>query len=248
MVTSSENAVRFTLSIDGPLAIAEHATPVPSAARQTSLEIRDWSRGEEIASSLSHWLGFGAAVVGAPFLVAAALHHGGGLRPILGVSIFAFTTLLLYFASALHHWLPAGRPKDILELVDHAAIFLLIAGTQTPFDIGALWGPWGWLLLSLIWPLAIFGVLLKSFRGIQPPRVIVPLYVAMGLLIIIAVRPLIEHVPRPGLLLIVWGGAAYIGGLLFYFARRFPYHHLGWHLAVVLGTTFHYFAVLNYSF
>jgi hemolysin III len=211
------------------------------------LKIRDWSRGEEVASSLSHAAGFLAAVIGAPFLIAAAVHHGG-VRPLLGVSLFAASAMLLYFCSALHHWLPAGRAKDVTELFDHAAIYLLIAGTQTPFDIGVLWGPWGWLLLGLTWSLAIFGISLKFLRGLQPPLLTVSIYVGMGLLILIASRPLAASVSMPGLWLLIGGGAAYIGGLIFYFARRFSYHHLAWHLSVVLGTTLHYFAVLKYSF
>ena len=102
------------------------------------------------------------------------------------MSIFAATTMLLYLSSAAHHWLMPGKAKDFFEILDHAAIFLMIAGTYTPFSLGILWGPWGWLLMGVIWPLAIFGVLLKTMRGLQPPIFTISLYVAMGWLMVIA--------------------------------------------------------------
>lgn len=207
---------------------------------------REWSRGEEIANSLSHAAGFLAAVIGTPFLLAVA-HHQGGTRALLGMSIFAATTMLLYFSSAVLHWLRPGRAKDFFEVLDHAAIFLLIAGTYTPFALGFLWGPWGWFLLGLIWPLALFGVLLNSLRGVQPRKFTITLYVLMGWMMVIALPPLLKHMPHTGLLLLLGGGLAYTGGLVFYQARRFPYHHLAWHLAVLVGTGFHYFAVLRYA-
>jgi hemolysin III len=218
-----------------------------SNPEQTRREIREWSQGEEIANGLSHGAGFLATLIGTPFLLIAATHHGGS-RPIIGVCVFAVSTMLLYLSSALHHWLQAGRAKDVLEILDHAAIFLLIAGTFTPFAVGVLWGPWGWLLMSIVWPIAIFGVLLKMIRGLQPPLFTVSLYVVMGALIFIAIRPLSARIPTPGLLFLFGGGAAYLGGLMFYFARRLRYHHLAWHLSVLAGTALHYFAVLRYSF
>jgi len=219
---------------------------IPNAEPQQS-GVRDWSPGEELANGLSHSVGFLATLIGSPFLLIAAIHRGGS-RPLVGVGVFAASTMLLYFSSALHHWWQAGRAKDLLEVLDHAAIFLLIAGTFTPFAVGVLWGPWGWLLLGIVWPIAIFGVLLKAVRGLQPPLFTVSLYVVMGGLIFIAIRPLSARIPIAGLLLLFGGGAAYLGGLLFYFARRFRYHHLAWHLTVLAGTALHYFAVLRYSF
>jgi hemolysin III len=210
------------------------------------MSLREWSRGEELANSLSHGLGFLAAVVGAPFLIVAA-HDHGGVRSFLGMGIFAATTILLYLASAVHHWLSPGPTKDFFEVVDHAAIFLMIAGSYTPFALGFLWGPWGWLLMGLIWPLALFGVLIKSLRGLQPKMFTIPLYVLMGWTALIAYKPFMAHMPTSGLQLLVAGGLAYTGGIVFYVARRFPYHHLAWHLAVLLGTTFHYFTVLRYA-
>jgi hemolysin III len=210
------------------------------------IEVRAWSRGEEMANSISHALGFLGALAGTPFLLLTAAHHPGA-RSILGMSIFAATAMLLYLSSALHHWLTPGKAKEFLELVDHAAIFLMIAGTYTPFALGILWGPWGWLLMGVIWPLALFGVLLKAVRGLQPPVSTISLYVAMGWMMIIAFKPLSAHMPTTGLLLLLGGGISYTGGLIFYFARRFPFHHLAWHIAVLIGTTLHYLAILRYA-
>ena len=208
--------------------------------------IREWSRNEEVANSISHGLGFLAALAGAPFLIMTAAHHHG-TRQFVGMCIFALATLLLYLSSAIHHWLMPGRAKDFFEVMDHAAIFLMIAGTYTPFAVGVLWGPWGWFLLAVIWPLAILGVLVKMRRGIQPARFTILLYVAMGWLMVAAFPTLASRMDRSGLVLIVAGGLAYTGGLVFYLARRFPYHHLAWHLAVLAGTAFHYAAVLRYA-
>ena len=228
------------------LLLSSHVDAVPPAQEQILLEPRDWSRGEEIANSLSHGLGFLAAAVGTPFLLRAAMHHGG-IRAFLGMSVFAATTMLLYLSSAVHHWLRPGRAKDFFEVLDHAAIFLMIAGSYTPFALGILWGFWGRLLLGVIWPLAIFGVLSKTVRGLESPPLTIPLYVIMGWIMVFAFKPLFALMPAPGLLLLLGGGLAYTGGLGFYFARRIPYHHLAWHIAVLAGTALHYFTILRYA-
>lgn len=204
-----------------------------------------WSRGEELANCLSHSVGFVAALIGAPILLLAAGHHGGRLFQV-GVGIFCVTTLLLYFFSALQHALPHGPARRVFIALDQAAIFLLIAGTYTPFLLGVLRGPWGWSLFAVVWALAAVGVLLKTAQRAEQPKLTVALYVAMGWLIVIA-KPLWTLVPRAGLLLLVLGGLAYTGGLVFYGALRFRYHHLLWHLCALLGTACHYLAVLWYA-
>ena len=210
------------------------------------MSIREWTRNEELANSISHGCGFLAALIGAPFLLVAASHHPG-VRPILGVSVFALATIFLYLSSAVHHWLMPGKIKDFVELLDHSAIFLMIAGTYTPFATGVLWGPWGWFLLGVNWPLAIFGLLRKIRIGVRPEGWSICLYVLMGWMMVLAFPTLAARMPRMGLVLIAAGGVAYTGGLIFYMARRFPYHHLAWHLCVLVGTAFHYFAVLEYA-
>jgi len=208
--------------------------------------VRAWSRREEIANSLSHGAGFVGVLIGTPFLLIAAVDHGR-IGPIVGACVFALLAMLLYLISALHHWFLPGKTKDFFEALDHAAIFLMIAGTYTPFALGVLWGPWGWLLMSVIWPFAIIGAWLKTTRRVRRPFFTIALYVAMGWFMLVAVRPLSVRMPMAGLSLILAGGLAYTGGLGFYVARRIPYHHLGWHLSVLAGTAFHYFAVLRYA-
>ncbi|HEY3901175.1 MAG TPA: hemolysin III family protein [Chthoniobacter sp.] len=211
------------------------------------MPIREWSRNEEVANSLSHGFGFVAALVGAPFLLLSAAQHPG-VRPVLGVTIFAVATIFLYLSSAVHHWLLPGKTKDFIELLDHSAIFLMIAGTYTPFATGVLWGPWGWFLLAVNWPLAIFGVLRKIRVGPHPEAWSIILYVVMGWMMIFAFPTLARRMPETGLVFIFAGGLAYTGGLFFYLVRRFPYHHLAWHVCVLIGTAFHYFAILRYAF
>jgi len=207
---------------------------------------RAWSRREEIANGASHALGFFAALAATPFLISTALHHGGWGR-VAGAGIFAASCMFLYLSSALLHGLVAERAKRFFERFDHAGIFLLIAGTYTPFALGVLWGPWGWLLLAVIWPLAICGVLVTTIRGVPSFRLTTALYLGMGWFMILVVKPLSMRVPARCLWLLLAGGLAYTAGLLFYVARRVPYHHLAWHLAVLAGTGCHFVAVWEYA-
>lgn len=205
------------------------------------------ARGEEIANSLSHGLGLLAAVVGAPFLIQHAARHGDAWF-IVGASIFAATMVLLYLASTLYHALPAGRAKRVFRVIDHSAIFLLIAGTYTPFTLGVLRGAWGWTLLGLLWGIAVAGVTLKALNRLTHPILTTSLYLLMGWLVVIVIHPLSERVPGSGLLWLVAGGLAYTAGVAFFaFDSRLRYGHFIWHLFVMSGTACHYFAVLGYA-
>ena len=135
--------------------------------------------GEEIANSVSHGVGVLAALVAAPFLVLSAARRGG-VGDIVGASVFAATVIVLYLASTLYHAWPTNNAKRVFRIIDHSAIFLLIAGTYTPFTLGVLRGPWGWTLLAVVWGLAVFGVSLKAIGGIRYPRLSTALYVGMG--------------------------------------------------------------------
>lgn len=201
--------------------------------------------GEEIANSVSHGVGALAALVGLPFLVAAALTHG--TAAVVGTSVFAATAVLLYLSSTLYHALPPGRAKDVFHVLDHSAIFLLIAGTYTPFTLGVLSGAWGWTLLGLVWGLATFGVVSKSAGGLKHPVLSTALYVVMGWLIVVAIRPLWLRMPGPGLAWLVAGGLAYTAGVAFFAAPRLRYAHFVYHLFVVAGTACHYVAVYRYA-
>lgn len=207
---------------------------------------RPESLGEEIASSVSHGVGFLAAVAATPVLILFAAERGSAWG-IVGASVFAATMLLLYIASTLYHALAKNRAKQVFQILDHGAIFLLIAGTYTPFTLGVLRGPWGWTLLGLVWSIAIGGIVLKSMGGIRLEKLSTALYLVMGWLIVIAMKPLWQSMEPWGLFWLVAGGSAYTTGVLFYLVR-IPYAHFVWHLFVMAGTTSHFFAVLYYAY
>lgn len=203
------------------------------------------SSGEEIANSVSHGIGLLAALVATPFLVLAAAPHG--TMNIVGVSIFAATAAGLYLTSTVYHALPHGRAKRVFRGLDHGAIYLLIAGTYTPFTLGVLRGGWGWTLLGVIWSLALAGLIFKMLVSFRYPRLSTTIYLAMGWLVIVAVYPLIQRMPIEGLLWLLAGGLLYTGGIGFYAAKQIKYAHFIWHLCVLTGTACHFVAVISYS-
>ena len=211
----------------------------------TSPEAQE-SRREEVANSVSHGLGFVLAVAGAPLLIATAIRRGT-LADVVAVSVFAASMALLYLSSTIYHALPPGRTKNAFHVLDHAAIYLLIAGTYTPFTLGVLKGGWGWTLFGLVWGLAALGVLLKVFAGIRWHGISTAVYVGMGWLIIIAAKPLWDSLPLAGLVWLFAGGIAYTGGVYFYLKKNMRYGHLVWHLFVVAGTGCHFVAILHYA-
>lgn len=207
---------------------------------------RGQSLGEEIANGVSHGVGLVAAFAAAPVLVLSAVRHGGAAR-IAGASVFAAAMVLLYLTSTLYHALPPNRAKRVFQVLDHAAIFLMIAGTYTPFTLGVLWGAWGWTLFGLVWGLALAGIVLTAAGGVRYPKLTTSLYLAMGWLILIAVKPLWLRMPSEGLLWILAGGIAYTVGVVFYAAKRVRYFHFVWHLFVMAGTACHFIAVLRFA-
>ncbi|SES76266.1 hemolysin III [Nitrosospira multiformis] len=208
---------------------------------------REQSQGEEIANSISHGIGLVAALVGTPFLITQAARHGN-VGFVIGASLFSATTIFLYLASTLYHALPIGKSKRVFRVLEHSAIFLLIAGTYTPFTLGVLHGVWGWILLSIIWSLAAAGVVLKVFYGTSFPILSTSLYLLMGWMVVITADILVAKMPTPGLLWLIAGGLSYTVGVVFFaIDSRLQYAHLIWHLFVLTGTTCHYFAVLWYA-
>jgi len=204
------------------------------------------SPAEERANSISHGLGLVASLAAAPILMMTAIKAGNSWT-IFGALVYAATMISLYLASTLYHSLPERLGKTFFRNLDHAAIFLLIAGTYTPFSLGVMRGPWGWTLLGSVWTLALIGLILKAVPRTRYSRVSIVLYVIMGWLAVIATRPILALVPAPGVLLIIAGGLAYTSGLVFFGMRRLRFHHLIWHLFVMVGTVCHFFAVLWYS-
>lgn len=208
---------------------------------------RPQSLGEEIANSVSHGIGLLAALIGIPFLLQHAARTGDGVY-LAANGIFAATIVTLYLNSTLYHALPRGKAKRVFRIIEHIAIFFLIAGTYSPFTLGALRGAWGWTLFALIWALALAGVVLKLTCGVRYPIISTTLYLLMGWVVIIAARPLWLLMPHRGFGWIFLGGVAYSGGVIFYaIDYRLHYSHFIWHLFVLAGTVIHFFAIFRYA-
>lgn len=209
------------------------------------LPSRTQSVGEEIANAVSHGIGLLLAVTAALVLVGAAVQRSE-VAKLVGASIFGTTMVLMYLTSTLYHALPMNRAKRLFRILDHGAIFLLIAGTYTPFTLGPLRGAWGWTLLGSVWALAIAGVVIKAIGGVRYPKLSTSLYIAMGWLVILAIEPLRLNLPVAGFYWLLCGGIAYTGGIAFFAPRRLRYSHFVWHLFVIAGTACHFAAVLLY--
>lgn len=202
--------------------------------------------GEEVANAISHGVGTLGAIAITPFLIIKALPLGAGA--ITGVAIFCASMIVLYASSAIYHSLPHSKAKRLFQIFDHSAIFLLIAGTYTPFTLSVLQGAWGWTLFGLIWGLALVGVVLKTIHTNGTSKLSIAMYLAMGWLAIFAVRPLYYTLPGWGLFWILAGGVMYTGGVIFFaYDHRKKYNHFIWHLFVLAGTACHVIAVLCYA-
>ena len=210
-----------------------------------ALALPKWteSTGEELANTISHGIGLAGAMIGTPILLLAAFHHGS-ISFLIGTIVFTVTMLVLYLGSMLYHAWPQTPAKSILQVLDHSAIFLLIAGTYTPFALGPLRGVWGWTMLGLVWALAALGVFFKATRGAaRHKKFAMALYLGMGWLALVFIRPLALAVPLSVVLWLVAGGIAYTTGVLFYANKRLRYAHFVWHLFVLAGTGCHFAAV-----
>lgn len=200
---------------------------------------------EEVANSLTHGAGLLLGVAALVLMVVFAAREGSAIR-VVACSVYGTTLVLLYSASTFYHALPHGRGKRIFGVLDHAAIFLLIAGTYTPFTLVTLRGSWGWSLFGVIWGLAVGGVVLEAITQGRARRLQLLLYLAMGWIIVVAARPLMRELALGGLVLLVAGGLAYTLGVIFFIWRRLPFHHAVWHVFVLAGSICHFFAVLLY--
>lgn len=205
---------------------------------------RAQSAGEELANALSHGVALALAVAALPLLVLTAARHGGA-ADIVGASLFASTMIVLYGVSTLYHAMPAGRSKRWLHRLDHAAIYVFIAGSYMPFLLGALRGAWGWSLFGVLWGAAALGVLAKLGNRLRHPLWSTGLYVAMGWAVLVATVPLVERVAPAGVAWLVAGGVAYtLGAVVYHFDGRVRYAHFVWHLFVMAGSACHFFAAL----
>jgi len=200
---------------------------------------------EEIANSVIHGIGVGLSIAALVILILVAVRFGGTAWHVVGFTIFGSMLILLYLSSTLYHAIQHPVAKNILQRFDHAAIYLLIAGTYTPFVLTNLKGPMGWTLFGIIWGLAIIGVVFKAFAAGRYDRISLVVYIIMGWLIIIGVKPLVQNVPAASLVWLVIGGLAYTAGTIFYAWERLPFNHAIWHLFVLGGSIAHFFSVLN---
>jgi hemolysin III len=201
--------------------------------------------GEEIANALTHGVGVGLAVAALAVLVTFAGLYGDAWR-VVGFAIYGATLILLYLASTMYHAFTSPRAKRVFKALDHAAIFLLIAGTYTPFTLVTLRGPWGWTLFGLIWGFALAGITFETLFLGRYMKLVVGFYIAMGWLVVIAIKPLVDSLPLGGLLWVSGGGLAYTGGVAFYAWKSLPFSHAVWHLFVLAGSTCHFFAMWFY--
>lgn len=204
----------------------------------------DQTRQEEIANCVSHGFGLAAAIVATPFLCVAAARQPS--QPFfVGTIIFVATMWLLYLCSTIYHAWPRTRLKCAFQIVDHAAIFLLIAGTYSPFALGPMRGAWGWTIFSVVWLLALAGVIFKFRTGIRWKKLSLVLYLGMGWLILLVFRQLVLVVPTAAVIWLLAGGVAYTSGLIFFANQRIRYSHFVWHLFVLTGTACHFCAIFS---
>ena len=211
----------------------------------TPISIPKYSVGEEIANSVTHGIGIVLAIAGLVVLAVFASLFGNAWH-IVSCCIYGATQIVLYTASTLYHSIPIPRAKVVLRICDHSAIYLLIAGTYTPFTLVTLQGPWGWTLFGVVWAFALVGIALQSVLIRQKAIWTTLSYVAMGWVVVVGIQPLLTSVPTGGLILLFGGGFAYTIGTIFYMWRRLPYHHAIWHGFVLLGSLLHFFAILFY--
>lgn len=204
-----------------------------------------YSFGDELASSVIHGVGIVLSIAGLATLVAFAALHGNALT-VVACGVFGTSLVLLYTASTLYHSISVAAAKPALRALDHIAIYVLIAGTYTPFTLIALPGVWGWSLFVAVWMLALAGSVLELGLFRRYHKLAVLLYVGMGWIGMVAFEPLSKHLQAGGMSLLIGGGAAYTLGVPFYLWRRLPYHHALWHVFVLAGSVLHFLAVLLY--
>jgi hemolysin III len=203
-----------------------------------------FSPGEEFAHSLTHGVGLLLGITALVLMVVFAAQRGSALR-VVSCAVYGATLVVLYASSTFYHALPSGRGKRVFGILDHAAIYLLIAGTYTPFALVTIKGSWGWSLFAVIWGLAIGGVVLEAISRGRLRRIQLLLYLVMGWGIVAAARPLASELATAGLVLLIAGGLAYTLGVIFFVWKR-PFHHAVWHVFVLGGSVCHFFAVLLY--
>lgn len=211
-----------------------------------SRSLPEYSLGEEIANAITHGVATVLSLAGLAALITLGVWRGGDAGQIASVVVYGTTLVLTHLASTLYHSLTHWRAKAVFRVLDHASIYLLIAGTYTPFLVIRLWNPWGWTLLGIVWVMAVLGVLFKSLFLGRLRKASVVTYIAMGWLIVVASRQIVEHIPFGALVLLFAGGLIYTLGIVFYAWKKLPFNHAIWHLMVLAAGMCHYFAIYLY--
>lgn len=206
---------------------------------------KHYSLLEEIANSVTHGIGAALSVAGLVWLILRAIHVGD-VFSVVSVIIFGSSLILLYLASTLYHAIPFQNAKRLLRKFDHCAIYWLIAGTYTPFLLVSMRGTVGWALLGVVWGIACVGTAFKLFFIGRFDKISTAMYVAMGWIVLVAIKPAITSVPAGALVLMLIGGLAYTFGVYFYMNNKIPYNHAIWHCFVMAGSAVHFFAVIFY--
>ncbi len=207
---------------------------------------RNQTKKEEIANSITHGLFLVAAIFSMPHLISKALKTDDNLI-VMGTTIFVSSVLIVYLISMLYHAMPRSETKKTLRILDHCTIYLLIAGTYTPFALNVIQGKFGWILFATEWTMALIGIVILAITGLKYSRLSLLFYLIMGWMIVIAIKPLWIKVPVTGLVLILLGGLSYTLGILFYRVSHLNFRHFIWHLFVMLGTACHIVAVYYYA-
>lgn len=208
---------------------------------------RDPHLAEALANSVTHGLGLLASFLALPLLVSAAASRHDPLQ-VTGAAIYGASLVILYAASTAYHSFVDTPAREVLRTIDHSAIYILIAGSYTPFALGPLRGPVGYILLVAIWTMAVAGIAMKLMKGFGKSWLTVAPYIVMGWIAVLGIRPLITHVGMQGVMWMLAGGLLYTGGVIFYaYDRRIRYGHAVWHLFVLAGSVCHFFAVLWHS-
>lgn len=204
-----------------------------------------YTRIEELFHALTHGIGAVLSLVGFWVMLILSIRNGNPWV-ITGVVVFGLACFAMYISSTLYHSFPIGRIKRFFRILDHTSIFLLISGTYTPFLLVYMRNAWGWSLFAILWVLTLIGFVFKLFFTGKLDKVATIIYVLMGWIAIVAVKPAVMYIPFPALMLMLIGGIFYTSGVIFYLWDRLPFHHVIWHLFVLSGTLFHFISILNF--
>jgi hemolysin III len=232
-------------ALSSRLSLSYISSNIDSLRQESMSKTENQNLIEELVNGITHGIGLALSVVGLVALVVLSILRGNAWH-IAGCTTFGVTLVLLYAASTLYHSFHSPRFKRILKILDHTAIYLLIAGTYTPFTLVNLRGFWGWILFGLVWGLSVFGIAWKLVHVERSQIVSTSVYVAMGWLVLIAIKPVMAVVPLSGMVWLFAGGLFYTVGVIFYALKRLPFNHAIWHVFVMAGSVCHYFAVMFY--